>query len=221
MMPKAMVRLSAGRRRDGRRVQALCFFAGANSIFYGEKLLTTGNPRRRGRPGACSPSLGLRAGRRRPAEPADRPLSERMRSRPPRTMSRLIAPRRRARDVRGADSCAAAASSTRRRRMRVDVDGRAMLLSPATTISVWPASRVVRAPRGGARATASAHGAVAPGLRALPARTSARRASSPNSSRRPPRAAVLDRLHGQPRRHDGAGRPGAMWCSMTGSTMRA
>ena len=43
-MPKARVRLSAGRRQMGEVVQALCFVAGANSIFYGEKLLTTGNP---------------------------------------------------------------------------------------------------------------------------------------------------------------------------------
>jgi biotin synthase len=43
-MPKARVRLSAGRREMGEAVQALCFAAGANSIFYGEKLLTTGNP---------------------------------------------------------------------------------------------------------------------------------------------------------------------------------
>ena len=43
-MPKAMVRLSAGRREMGEAVQALCFLAGANSIFYGERLLTTGNP---------------------------------------------------------------------------------------------------------------------------------------------------------------------------------
>ncbi|HET9700274.1 MAG TPA: biotin synthase BioB [Burkholderiales bacterium] len=43
-MPGAMVRLSAGRQEMGEAVQALCFLAGANSIFYGEKLLTTGNP---------------------------------------------------------------------------------------------------------------------------------------------------------------------------------
>ena len=43
-MPKAMVRLSAGRREMSEPVQALCFLAGANSIFYGDKLLTTGNP---------------------------------------------------------------------------------------------------------------------------------------------------------------------------------
>jgi biotin synthase len=43
-MPRAMVRLSAGRQEMGDAVQALCFLAGANSIFYGEKLLTTGNP---------------------------------------------------------------------------------------------------------------------------------------------------------------------------------
>ncbi|HEY8100283.1 MAG TPA: biotin synthase BioB [Burkholderiaceae bacterium] len=43
-MPKARVRLSAGRREMGEAIQALCFMAGANSIFYGDKLLTTGNP---------------------------------------------------------------------------------------------------------------------------------------------------------------------------------
>ncbi len=43
-MPRAMVRLSAGRQALGEAVQALCFLAGANSIFYGDKLLTTGNP---------------------------------------------------------------------------------------------------------------------------------------------------------------------------------
>ncbi|HSW14039.1 MAG TPA: hypothetical protein VLI06_14435, partial [Solimonas sp.] len=44
MMPKAYVRLSAGRTAMSDEVQAWCFFAGANSIFYGEKLLTTQNP---------------------------------------------------------------------------------------------------------------------------------------------------------------------------------
>ncbi len=43
-MPKARVRLSAGRQAMGDGIQALCFLAGANSIFYGDKLLTTGNP---------------------------------------------------------------------------------------------------------------------------------------------------------------------------------
>ena len=43
-MPRSRVRLSAGRRERGEAVQALCFLAGANSIFYGERLLTTGNP---------------------------------------------------------------------------------------------------------------------------------------------------------------------------------
>jgi biotin synthase len=42
--PRAKVRLSAGRRNLTREAQALCFFAGANSIFYGNKLLTAGNP---------------------------------------------------------------------------------------------------------------------------------------------------------------------------------
>lgn len=43
-MPKAVVRLSAGRRELGEAVQALAFLAGASSIFYGDRLLTTGNP---------------------------------------------------------------------------------------------------------------------------------------------------------------------------------
>lgn len=44
MMPKSVVRLSAGRENMNEQTQALCFLAGANSIFYGEKLLTTANP---------------------------------------------------------------------------------------------------------------------------------------------------------------------------------
>jgi len=43
-LPKARVRLAAGRTRLSREGQALCFFAGANSIFYGDKLLTAKNP---------------------------------------------------------------------------------------------------------------------------------------------------------------------------------
>ncbi|MBL8196576.1 MAG: biotin synthase BioB, partial [Blastocatellia bacterium] len=44
LMPKSMVRLSAGRLSLSDEAQALCFIAGANSIFMGEKLLTTANP---------------------------------------------------------------------------------------------------------------------------------------------------------------------------------
>ncbi|MCH8538016.1 MAG: biotin synthase BioB [Alkalimonas sp.] len=44
MMPASHVRLSAGRSRMNEQMQALCFMAGANSIFYGDKLLTTDNP---------------------------------------------------------------------------------------------------------------------------------------------------------------------------------
>lgn len=44
VLPKARVRLSAGRTHLTREGQALCFFAGANSIFYGDKLLTAENP---------------------------------------------------------------------------------------------------------------------------------------------------------------------------------
>ena len=44
LMPKSRVRLSAGRKEMSDEMQALCFFAGANSFFYGDKLLTTDNP---------------------------------------------------------------------------------------------------------------------------------------------------------------------------------
>ena len=44
IMPKSHVRLSAGRADFSDEMQALCFMAGANSIFYGDKLLTTKNP---------------------------------------------------------------------------------------------------------------------------------------------------------------------------------
>ncbi|MFT5929867.1 MAG: biotin synthase [Oceanospirillaceae bacterium] len=44
LMPQSHVRLSAGREQMNEQMQAMCFFAGANSIFYGERLLTTDNP---------------------------------------------------------------------------------------------------------------------------------------------------------------------------------
>ncbi len=44
MMPASVVRLSAGRTAMSEELQALCFLAGANSIFYGDTLLTTPNP---------------------------------------------------------------------------------------------------------------------------------------------------------------------------------
>jgi biotin synthase len=44
LMPKARVRLSAGRTAISDEAQAMAFFAGANSIFYGDRLLTTENP---------------------------------------------------------------------------------------------------------------------------------------------------------------------------------
>lgn len=59
-MPKAMVRLSAGRQEMSDAVQALCFLAGANSIFYGDKLLTTANPEA-DRDQALLSKLGLHA----------------------------------------------------------------------------------------------------------------------------------------------------------------
>lgn len=59
LMPKAWVRLSAGRLEMSEEQQALCFFAGANSIFYGDKLLTTDNPEAQ-RDHALLDKLGMR-----------------------------------------------------------------------------------------------------------------------------------------------------------------
>jgi biotin synthase len=59
LLPRSVVRLSAGRTAMDEAVQALCFFAGANSIFYGEKLLTTGNPQME-RDDALFAALGLK-----------------------------------------------------------------------------------------------------------------------------------------------------------------
>ena len=59
-MPTARVRLSAGRQQMSEAVQAMCFLAGANSIFYGDKLLTTGNPQAE-RDRALLGRLGIRA----------------------------------------------------------------------------------------------------------------------------------------------------------------
>ena len=61
LMPASHVRLSAGREEMSDELQALCFFAGANSIFYGERLLTTDNPDA-GRDQALFRRLGLEAG---------------------------------------------------------------------------------------------------------------------------------------------------------------
>lgn len=78
-IPKAKVRLSAGRYSLSKEAQALCYFAGANSIFYGDKLLTTVNPRANEdmkllqelglMPQAPNPSMEA------PEADADRPLS--------------------------------------------------------------------------------------------------------------------------------------------------
>jgi biotin synthase len=72
-MPRAMVRLSAGREQMNEALQALCFAAGANSIFYGDKLLTTANPQVE-RDRALFDRLGLRA-------PADRATASHMQQR--------------------------------------------------------------------------------------------------------------------------------------------
>ncbi|TAL66075.1 MAG: biotin synthase BioB [Burkholderiaceae bacterium] len=67
-MPLARVRLSAGRQQMGDAIQALCFLAGANSIFYGDKLLTTGNPDTQADLDLLQ-RLGLRRGQPEPLNP--------------------------------------------------------------------------------------------------------------------------------------------------------
>jgi biotin synthase len=68
-MPTTMVRLSAGREQMDEALQALCFAAGANSIFYGDKLLTTSNPQA-ARDRALFERLGLRVQGERPGAQA-------------------------------------------------------------------------------------------------------------------------------------------------------
>lgn len=67
LMPRSHVRLSAGRQEMSDETQALCFLSGANSIFYGEKLLTTGNPDVE-RDRSLFARLGLKAERAQAAE---------------------------------------------------------------------------------------------------------------------------------------------------------
>ena len=59
LMQASMIRLSAGRQELGDAAQALCFVAGANSIFYGDRLLTTDNPQTR-QDRALLQKLGMR-----------------------------------------------------------------------------------------------------------------------------------------------------------------
>jgi len=70
-MPRTMVRLSAGREQMDEALQALCFAAGANSIFYGDKLLTTSNPQA-DRDRRLFERLGLKAQGERRAVPSGR-----------------------------------------------------------------------------------------------------------------------------------------------------
>jgi biotin synthase len=70
VLPTSRVRLSAGREAMSDELQALCFLAGANSIFYGDKLLTTGNPDVE-RDDRLFRRLGINRAKARPAEAAD------------------------------------------------------------------------------------------------------------------------------------------------------
>ena len=76
-IPGAKVRLSAGRQQMSEELQTLCFFAGANSIFYGDKLLTTSNPQAEADLELLA-KLGMRPQKPNP----DLPAPERKESRP-------------------------------------------------------------------------------------------------------------------------------------------
>ena len=69
-MPRAMVRLSAGREEMPETMQALCFLAGANSMFYGDKLLTTSNPQAE-KDRALLERLGMRCSTEAELTPSD------------------------------------------------------------------------------------------------------------------------------------------------------
>ena len=68
MLPASVVRLSAGRSDMSDELQALCFLAGANSIFYGDRLLTTDNPQAH-RDRALLDRLGMRLAASSAAQP--------------------------------------------------------------------------------------------------------------------------------------------------------
>ena len=76
MLPRALVRLSAGRAELSVEAQMLCFVAGANSIFFGDTLLTTGNPAR------DKDLAMLRAAGMRALDPKDRETGAPARARP-------------------------------------------------------------------------------------------------------------------------------------------
>ena len=137
MMPRSYLRLSAGRLEMDDAVQALCFLAGANSIFHGERLLTTPNPGRIARRGAvCSArscARGARPGRHRRLRHLTWPAStlrsfRRWPSFAPPCAIGSDAPSRRARRVRPARGSTAASSSP----------------SAVTTTLAWPMIRASR-----------------------------------------------------------------------------
>ena len=206
-MPKAMVRLSAGRRELGEAVQALCFLAGANSIFYGDKLLTTGNPDVAA-DRALFDKLGL--------VPA---LTRRLHARAIAELERdLGAPSR-----RGPRAQAAHRSNRRRARASASTAARCSR-SRATTISDSPTRRrssprrAIAAERWGVGAAAS-HLVV--GHAAPHAALEDELAAFVAPLRRTRGARVFERLSRQPRDPDRARGARRRRCSPTGSITRA
>ena len=211
VLPKSYVRLSAGREAMSDELQALAFLAGANSIFYGEKLLTTGNPdvehdrallarlgieaetQGRGRARRCSRRM-RRSAVRRALAAALADLEVEMRC----DGSGVTAT-----PDGGASCCATADASS---------------ISAATITSASPsiprliAAMQARAARSGAGAGAS-HLVTGHGRRTCGAGTRTRGVHGTRT-----RVVVLDRLHGQPRCDQRAGRARRSGARRIGST---